>query len=219
MKLLRKYSCLPLLIGVLAMILTSPLLQGEWPGRLMLGIFWSVLFGLTGYIVFPTRKWLWIYVALIATAVVLYLINHQAGEARWSTVLSTLIMLIISLAALYAVLRHALLAEVSAELDRIFAAVTGYFMLAIIWSRLYELIILADPQAFKHGDTFISYQAGETIAYYSMITLTTVGYGDITPVNDYARLAASLEGAVGTLYIAVVIATLIGRVLSQRRSN
>ena len=219
MKLLSKKSCLPLLIVVLAMILTSPLLHGAWPGRMVLGIVWSVLFGLTGYIVFPTRRWLWIYVALMAMAVVLYVINHLASEARWSTVLSTLIMLVISVAALYAVLRHALLAEVSEELDRIFAAATGYFMLAIIWSRLYELIILADPLAFKHGDSFISYEAGETISYYSMITLTTVGYGDITPVNDYASLAASLEGAFGTLYIAVVIATLIGRLLTQRRSN
>jgi NADH:ubiquinone oxidoreductase subunit 5 (subunit L)/multisubunit Na+/H+ antiporter MnhA subunit len=81
MKLLRKNSCLPLLIVVLAMILTSPLLQEAWPGRLVLGIAWSVLFGLTGYIVFPTRRWLWIYVALITTVVALYTTDYMASEA------------------------------------------------------------------------------------------------------------------------------------------
>ena len=219
MKLLSKKSCLPLLIVILAMILTSPLLQGAWPGRMVLGIVWSVLFGLTGYIVFPTRRWLWIYVALMTASVALYTAGYMAGDARWSAVLSTLIVLVISVAALYAVLRHALLANVSDELDRILAAVTGYFMLALIWSRFYELIILADPLAFKQADNFVSFEAGHTITYYSMITLTTVGYGDIIPVNDYARLAASLEGAVGTIYIAVVIAALIGRLMSQRRST
>jgi voltage-gated potassium channel Kch len=53
--------------------------------------------------------------------------------------------------------------------------------------------------------------------YFSTITLTTVGFGDIVPVTPAARLATGLEAIVGQLYLAVVIATLVGRVAARRQ--
>jgi len=52
--------------------------------------------------------------------------------------------------------------------------------------------------------------------YFSTITLTTVGFGDIVPVTPAARLVTGLEAMVGQLYLAVVIATLVGRVAARR---
>jgi len=52
--------------------------------------------------------------------------------------------------------------------------------------------------------------------YFSTITLTTVGYGDIVPVTPAARLVTGLEAIVGQLYLAVVIAILVGRVSARR---
>ena len=52
--------------------------------------------------------------------------------------------------------------------------------------------------------------------YFSTITLTTVGYGDIVPVTSAARLVTGLEAIVGQLYLAVVIATLVGRASARR---
>ena len=52
--------------------------------------------------------------------------------------------------------------------------------------------------------------------YFSTITLTTVGFGDIVPVTPAARLVTGLESMVGQLYLAVVIATLVGRVAARR---
>jgi voltage-gated potassium channel Kch len=48
------------------------------------------------------------------------------------------------------------------------------------------------------------------------VTLTTVGFGDIVPIMPAARLATGLEAIVGQLYLAVVIATLVGRVAARR---
>ena len=50
----------------------------------------------------------------------------------------------------------------------------------------------------------------QQLIYYSMITLTTVGYGDIIPVNAWARTLAALEGMTGVLYIAVLMGRLVG---------
>jgi voltage-gated potassium channel Kch len=52
--------------------------------------------------------------------------------------------------------------------------------------------------------------------YFSTITVTTVGFGDIVPVTSAARLATGLEAIVGQLYLAVVIATLVARVAARR---
>ena len=50
---------------------------------------------------------------------------------------------------------------------------------------------------------------GGAVIYYSLVTLTTQGYGDIVPASGYARLLASLEGVAGTVYLAVLIASLV----------
>ena len=52
--------------------------------------------------------------------------------------------------------------------------------------------------------------------YFSTVTLTTVGFGDIVPVTPDARLATGMEAIVGQLYLAVVVATLVGRVAARR---
>jgi voltage-gated potassium channel Kch len=52
--------------------------------------------------------------------------------------------------------------------------------------------------------------------YFSTVTLTTVGFGDIVPITPAARLATGLEAIVGQLYLAVVIATLVGLVAARR---
>jgi hypothetical protein len=53
--------------------------------------------------------------------------------------------------------------------------------------------------------------------YYSMITLATVGYGDILPLTDTARTLAVLEATVGQFYVAVIVAVFVGMYSSQRR--
>ncbi|MEM0896591.1 MAG: potassium channel family protein, partial [Verrucomicrobiota bacterium] len=108
-------------------------------------------------------------------------------------------------------------AKVQAEFDRTVAAIAGYFLLALLWARFYELITLVDPNTLVGRNGPIATPAEDTILYFSLISLTTVGFGDVTAINPYARLLAGIEGAVGTLYIAVVIASLIGRLLAKSK--
>jgi voltage-gated potassium channel len=94
--------------------------------------------------------------------------------------------------------------------DSLVGAIFGYFLLAAAWGLLYFQIEAWRPGSFGLTEAGA---AGEQLLYFSIITLTTVGYGDIVPLAPAARSAAGLEAMAGTLYIAI----LIGRIVGQLR--
>ncbi len=93
------------------------------------------------------------------------------------------------------------------DLDVLCAGVAGYLTLAIIWAAAYVVAWRFDPGAFA-GAGGVDMD-GFNALYFSVITLTTVGYGDITPVSSGARMLAMMEAVTGTLYIAVFISRLV----------
>lgn len=89
-------------------------------------------------------------------------------------------------------------------------AVVTYLLIAIAFAYLYELLQLSQPGSFSGIPLGAgSGPLGDALLYFSLVSLTTVGYGDIVPVSSLARPVAALEGAVGTIYIAVIIARLV----------
>jgi len=86
-------------------------------------------------------------------------------------------------------------------------AFIGYLILATAFSQVYWILIHLFDHPFSQ--VILSSQSS-TLLYFSMVTLTTVGYGYIVPVNPYVRLVAALEGMIGIFYIAVVVARLAG---------
>jgi len=80
-------------------------------------------------------------------------------------------------------------------------------LLGLIWASAYELLHLIHPDAFSGA---VGNAPGAlTWIYYSFVTLTTMGYGDITPVHPIARSLAISEALAGQLYIAVTLARLM----------
>lgn len=80
-------------------------------------------------------------------------------------------------------------------------------MIGLIWAHAYELLYLIHPDAFSGA---VGNAPGAlTWIYYSFVTLTTMGYGDITPVHPIARSLAISEALAGQLYIAVTLARLM----------
>jgi len=95
---------------------------------------------------------------------------------------------------------------------RIMGAVAAYLLLGVIWSLAYYITALLIPEAFIFSKSPASGD-GESIQsqlfYFSFITLTTLGYGDIAPVHPTARMLAILEGVAGQLFPAILIARLV----------
>lgn len=100
---------------------------------------------------------------------------------------------------------------------RILGAVAVYLLLGLTWANAYAFLHELRPNAFAGslGDGVIS----QTWIYYSFVTLTTVGYGDITPVHPVARSLAIGEALTGQLYLAITLARLVSLHVSTRAKS
>ncbi|MGD9033532.1 MAG: ion channel [Desulfobacteraceae bacterium] len=96
--------------------------------------------------------------------------------------------------------------------DMIMGAICAYFLMGLIWGFIYSTLEFFQPGSFQMPQGTVN-QA--TFTYYSYVTLTTLGYGEITPISSPARSFALLEAMMGQLYLAVLIARLVGIHIAQ----
>ncbi len=105
---------------------------------------------------------------------------------------------------------------------RIMGAVAAYLIIGVIWSLAYYLIALWMPEAFSVQGPF-SPGDSETLRshlfYFSFVTLTTLGYGDIVAVHPLVRMLVILEGVVGQLFPAILIARLVALQIQSRQKT
>lgn len=98
--------------------------------------------------------------------------------------------------------------------SRLYGAICIYLLMAAAFADIYLLIEEFSPKSFgcstelcPHGEAV--FRSG-THLYYSLITMATVGYGDITPIQPLAAMIAALEAIIGQMYVGIVIARLVG---------
>jgi len=96
------------------------------------------------------------------------------------------------------------------DLNKIIGSVTLYLLLGLMWTMIYLIILSIDPHAFSGIEAGGSWrQIFARVAYYSYVTLTTLGYGDILPATHIAEFFVSMEAIVGVFYIAIIVSSLI----------
>lgn len=103
--------------------------------------------------------------------------------------------------------------------NKIVGAICIYLLLGLIWTLLYSLIAQAIPEAFNGLEQRLWYDNFADVAYYSFVTLTTLGYGDISPKIPIARFVVYMEAIVGVFYMAILVASLIGIKTSELQSD
>lgn len=106
------------------------------------------------------------------------------------------------------------------SLDTIVGAVVTYLLAAVAFSVLFQALEMEAPASFSGLPDDIGHRRGELLSammYFSFVCITTMGYGDIVPVSNLARPLAVLEGVFGQLYLAVMIARLVGLHLVSER--
>lgn len=99
---------------------------------------------------------------------------------------------------------------------RIEGAIAVYLLLGFTWAQAYELVALWHPGAFSGA---VDGRGSPPFTYYSFVTLTTMGYGDIMPVHPLARALAVLEALTGQLYLAILLARLVSLELRSRKGD
>ena len=125
---------------------------------------------------------------------------------------------IITWSALIWVVGHALYAPGRITLHRLQGAAVIYLSFATIFASAYALIWELRPTAFANLDAAAGGPAEIAVMlYFSLSTLTTTGYGDIVPVDPFARSLANLESVIGVFYLAVTVARLVTLELEERR--
>lgn len=128
--------------------------------------------------------------------------------------------LVLFLGLAVAMVLHHLFERRAVGIDDILGTMCGYLLAALAWANLYGMIEVLMPGAFAvegmDKPALLEWFRRESLfVYFSLTTLTTIGYGDVTPVAPSARSAAMIEGVFGQFYIAVVVAQLVGSKLAE----
>ena len=136
------------------------------------------------------------------------------------------IFLYASFAALFGFLLVAVsytLGQIARETDinanRLIGAVCVYLLLGVIWAVAYTLVDMIAPGSFKGFVPPEGRGWDSEWLYFSFVTMTTLGYGDISPVSAIAKALAYLQAVFGQFYIAILVAGLVSAYISSRQSN
>jgi len=153
-------------------------------------------------------------VVIVAAGLVRWLHRQMptAGLAPWEALSSAVAIGILMLLVLSRVFQAGPITR-----QRIEGAVAGYLLFGLMWAEVYQFVAALKPGAFQ----FPTSGVGESdrfspLLYFSFITLTTLGYGDIVPIHPVARSLAMAEALMGQLYPAILIARLVSMELSSR---
>ncbi len=145
----------------------------------------------------------------IAASILLMVVVGVGLEFLKVYYLHLLLMFCFYLWAIWLAARQVLFSGV-VDANRIVGAICIYLLMGLIWALMYLFIAQAIPGAFNGVEQIVWYDNFANIAYYSFVTLTTLGYGDISPVAPIARFLVYMEAVVGVFYMAILVASLIG---------
>ena len=105
------------------------------------------------------------------------------------------------------------------DANKIVGAICIYLLMGLIWTLMYLFIAQSIPGAFNGIEQLVWYDNFADVAYYSYVTLTTLGYGDISPVAPIARFLVYMEAVVGVFYMAISVASLIGVGINESKRH
>jgi Ion channel len=205
----RRFSMVQLLIAFALLFFFFPFVEEIKGGDIIVSILLSLVLLSAVFAVANRRRTLIVALLLAVPAVGGRWINHFQPH-----LVPPAIFLIAGLALVAFVVVNLLrfvLRALSVNLEVLCASISAYLMLGLIWTIAYWLVDQLTPGgAFSFNtNTGTRSMNGFNGFYFSFITLSTVGYGDITPVSKIARMLSAMEAMTGLFYVAVLIARLV----------
>ena len=200
-----------LLISILLLIIISPIAASLGQGVLIVNIAGTAVL-LAGSFALREQKTLFIaaialsFLSIVTTGLMLFFPHPLTAIV--SHVFDIILISFFAITILVYVLRASYI-----TMDKIFAAICVYLLVGYAWTFAYALLEDSKPGSFKglsEAAADNSVMRVMQLRYYSYITLTTVGYGDISPVSPAAQTMAILEAIMGQFYLAVLVARLVG---------
>ena len=186
--------------------------------RFWLDLVFAAFLGLGAVFVFEPRPIARLFLVFLGGAVAVSLADHFVASS-WLSAFRSLLTLLAT-----ALLGTLLLARVMRDgrmnLNRIMGAIGSYLLIGIVFTQAYRLLAGFVPGAFAVGGTPADFDLiSQKLSYFSFITLTSTGYGDITPIHPYARSLATMEALAGNLFLTVLVARLVGQEIDWRHEQ
>lgn len=191
-------------------LLFSAAMLVEFPGSLGEDIF-SVIILLMLLVSLKSlhtdATWKWtaysIIISFVVLSVLAKLFPHQA------TIYLILVLLLGFFIRVFIIASKQVFYVGDVDANKIIGSLTLYILLGLIWAVIYLLLLAMDPNAFS-GIEMSNWQQGfSRVAYYSFVTLTTLGYGDILPTNHIAEFFVYIEAIIGVFYMAIIVSSLL----------
>jgi ion channel len=195
-----------LLLSLLLVIVLYPLLDRDEIRRLVLGGLMFAPLLLATVRMAQIKIWVWPTILLMGAVVVSTMVSilfpfRPLIGLKWGILAA---FFGFSAIALFGYLKNARIIDDG----HLYTAVSIYLLLGMLWFALYSVIEVLRPGSIQHS-TSTTVDRHAELLYFSLVTLSTIGYGDVTPLGGEARILAALEGIAGVLYIAITVALLV----------
>lgn len=218
--LLKQLRFLQLTLYMIFLLFAYPSFGTEWLFKLFSSIFFlnALLVSLSASGKTIRAKWLlWVLFGISMCFTALYLTASEPATRLAFLKLSLgsdILLLLLCLATILSFIFE----TTQVTVDTIFAAVVAYLLVAFTFAQAYVLIYSFLPSSFNltipTTPAAINTFHGEMI-YYSFIVITTVGLGDIVPLTPLARAVTAVEAMVGQFFVAILVAWLVGRFITE----
>jgi hypothetical protein len=217
-----EWRFLSLTLLICGYLLATPLIAGNWQIKTLMEVLLLVTVLVT---VSATPGWHRLRRALVVlwlvsvTGTLLSVFSVRPDLRQWYRtveLLTTVPVLAVLATGMLAFVRH----RRRLTIDSIFATVAAYLLLALLFAQIYLCLITWEPNSFTlpvDASARSTSQLQSDMIYFSLVTLATVGYGDILPASHPARMLAMFQAVTGQFYVAVVVALFVGMYSSQPR--
>jgi voltage-gated potassium channel Kch len=105
------------------------------------------------------------------------------------------------------------------DVNKIVGAVCIFLLIAFLWAILFQFLEALTPGSFSGIPPGLEHGQFDRFVYFSLVTLTTLGYGDISPKTSLASILVTLEAVIGVFYIAILVAALVGDFMAMRKTD
>ena len=201
-----------LFLSLLIFFAIRPFLEEVFEVGLLADLFMTLIL-LSGIYAFGKRAHLLFALLLVGLALAVRWASYGVALPYAEVIVATLSIIFFTFLSVV-ILNH-IYREKEISFEVIMGAVCVYFAIGLIWAHIYSLLEAFHPGSFNFPGGMESKTVHFT--YYSYVTLTTLGYGDVTPLSNPARNLAVLEAMMGQLYLAVLIAGLVGKYIAEKR--
>jgi len=208
----------PVLFGSIVLFLVGISVFESKDDTILVNILVTIFLGACVFTVSGDRKLRFAAISSGALFLFLRFLSQSIVDNRNLVTSFSVLFLVVFCALIFNVILKYILHSQRITKDVILGVISGYLLIGILFSFIFLFLFSLEPTHTLNMAADPIPQFSDFI-YYSMITLSTVGYGDVLPLSDYAKLASYSLGIFGQLYVGIVMALIIGKFLNSKNKE